>query len=163
MKLTDLMAQEFEQEAASTRKVLERITEEKFDFKPHEKSMTLGKLASHIAESQGWTKPTLELNELDVSDFKPLDSKSKDEILSVFDKGVAESLAAFKKGTSNEALMENWKLVANGQTMFEAPRGAVLRMFVLSHMVHHRAQLGVYLRMNDIPVPGIYGPSADEQ
>lgn len=163
MKLTDVMAQEYEQEAASTRKVLERIPEDKFDFKPHEKSMTLGKLASHIAESQGWTKPTLELDELDVSDFKPLDSKSKDEILSVFDNGTAESLAAFKKGTSNEALMENWKLVGNGQTMFEAPRGAVLRMFVISHMIHHRAQLGVYLRMNDVPVPGVYGPSADEQ
>lgn len=164
MNLIDAMGMEYQHESALTRKVLERIPEDKLGWKPHAKSMTLGRLASHLAEIQGWVKSAIELDVMDIpEDFEPLDAASKEEILRVFDANAAEAAKAFKSGLPNEKLMDSWKLTRGGQTMIEMPRLQVIRGFVLSHQIHHRGQMSVYLRLNDIPVPAIYGPSADEQ
>jgi uncharacterized damage-inducible protein DinB len=164
MNLIDSIAAEYKRETELTRKALARVPEGKLSWKPHAKSMTLGRLASHIAETQGWTQSILEEDEFNVGpDFKPFDAKTTADILKTFDKHVSNSLASMKKGITMDALMKPWALKRNGQTMFALPKVAVLRSFVLSHQIHHRGQLTVYLRMNDVPVPSIYGPSADEQ
>lgn len=155
---------ELQQEAASTRKVLERIPIDKFDYKPHEKSMTMGRLAVHVAEMTGWTIETATKPELDFAkmDYKPFEPKTTEELVEFFDKLVGEAVEALKN-TSDEAMMENWTL-RNGETVyFTMPRIQVFRGMVFNHIVHHRGQLSVYLRLNDILVPALYGPSADEQ
>jgi uncharacterized damage-inducible protein DinB len=154
---------EMEQEAISTRKCLERIPEEKFGWKPHEKSMEMGKLASHIAEMFSWTNSTMSSDELDFAtmDYKPYEPASTADLLAFFDKnfnGAIETL----KSCSDEDFMKPWSLKNGETTYFTMPKVAVIRGFVLSHVIHHRGQLSVYLRLNDIPVPSIYGPSADE-
>lgn len=164
MNIIDGIAGELEFEAKNTRKVLDRIPEAKFGWKPHEKSMTMGKLASHVAEIPQWVKTTLEMEEfnLDPATFKPFEAKTAKELTQKFDDSVKGALAAMK-GVSNESLMKIWRMKSGGKLMVEMPRIAVLRGFVLNHSVHHRGQLTVYLRLNNIPVPAIYGPSADEQ
>jgi uncharacterized damage-inducible protein DinB len=161
-----MLLPEFDNEMALTRKTLERVPEDKFAWKPHEKSMTLGKLASHVAEVPSWLPYTLEMDSFDVAPpgqppFQPADLPTRQAILEYFDKNVAAARAALAK-VSDEALGRNWSLLRGGAPIFTMPRGAVLRGMILNHNVHHRAQLGVYLRMNDVPVPAIYGPSADE-
>ena len=154
---------ELEHEAAVTRSCLERIPADKFDWKPHEKSMTFGRLASHIAEMFGWTPPTMEHAELDFSkmDYKPFEPKTTEELVEFLDKNVAEAITTLKS-CSDDRFMENWTM-RNGETVyFTMPKAAVMRSFVMNHVVHHRGQLSVYLRLNDIAVPSIYGPSADE-
>jgi uncharacterized damage-inducible protein DinB len=154
---------ELQQEAATTRKCLERIPADKFDYKPHEKSMTMGKLAVHVAEMAGWAIETVTKTELDFAamDYKPFEPKTTEELVGYLDKIVADATEALKN-TSDEALMENWTL-RNGETVyFTMPRVQVLRGMVFNHIVHHRGQLSVYMRLNDIPVPALYGPSADE-
>jgi uncharacterized damage-inducible protein DinB len=152
-----------EQEAATTRKLLERIPAEKFDWKPHDKSMGMGQLASHIAEMFNWTKPTLEQPELDFSkfDYKPFAPTSGEELLEFFDKNVATALETLKS-TADETFFEPWTMRNGEQIYFTMPKAVTMRSFVMNHIVHHRGQLSVYLRLNDIPVPSIYGPSADE-
>jgi uncharacterized damage-inducible protein DinB len=164
MSISEGMVQELQYEAATTRKLLERVPEEQFGWKPHEKSMTLGHLASHLAETFEWAIMTLTS---DGFDFDPATSKafnatSRDELLAAFEKGLKEATAALQ-GASDEQLLQPWKLSAGGQTIFELPRVAVMRTWILNHAVHHRGQLSVYLRLLDVPVPSIYGPSADEQ
>lgn len=159
---TALLA-EMEHEAKTTRTCLERIPADKFSWKPHEKSMTLGRLASHIAEMFAWTPPTLQQTELDFSkmDYKPFEPQSNEHLLEFFDKNVAEAIDVLKN-TGDEAFMENWTL-RNGEVVyFTLPKIATMRSFVMNHIVHHRGQLSVYLRLNDIAVPQIYGPTADE-
>lgn len=161
------MAQELQQSAVSARKVLERIPEDKFDWTPHPKSMTFLKLGSHLAESLGWAEFTITTDGMDVAPvdgpaYEPYVAKSSAELLETFDKNLASSLAALN-GVSDETLMETWTMKKAGEPMFSMPKLAVLRSFILDHLVHHRAQLGVYLRMNDIAVPAILGPSADEE
>ena len=154
---------EIEHEAGVTRTVIERVPAEKFDWKPHEKSMTFGRLASHIAEMFGWTPPTMEHAELDFSmmDYKPFEPKTTEELVEYLDKNVAEAITTLKN-SSDERFMENWTM-RNGETVyFTMPKVAVMRSFVMNHIIHHRGQLSVYLRLNDIAVPSIYGPSADE-
>lgn len=164
MNIIDAMATEYEHEAGTTRKLLERIPDDKLGYRPHEKSMTMGRLASHIAENHGWVKSTIEDSEFNVSeDYKPFNGASTQEILDTFDRLIAEAKSVMKSGVSDDALMQPWALKMNGQVMFEMPKVQVLRTFVLSHQIHHRGQLDVYLRLNDIPLPSIYGPSADEQ
>jgi len=163
----DLLLPEFDQEMANTRKTLERVPDNKLGWQPHAKSYTMGKLASHLANIPSWIEMTLNQ---DVLDMTPKDGKefttpqagSNKELLAFFDKNVAAGRAAIA-ACSDEQFAKPWSLVAGGKTLFTAPRLVVLRGFVLSHNVHHRAQLGVYFRLNDIPVPAIYGPSADEQ
>ncbi|MBL8124789.1 MAG: DinB family protein [Pyrinomonadaceae bacterium] len=154
---------ELEHEGRVARQVLERVPEDKFDWKPHEKSMTFSRLASHIAEMISWTGPTLQFPELDFSkmDYKPFEPSSNAELLEYFDKNLAEAIDVLRN-TSDEQFMENWTM-RNGETVyFTMPKVAVMRSFVMNHIVHHRGQLSVYLRLNDIAVPSIYGPSADE-
>ncbi|HMQ02896.1 MAG TPA: DinB family protein [Pyrinomonadaceae bacterium] len=154
---------ELEHEAKAAREVLSRVPADKFDWKPHEKSMSFGKLASHVAEMIGWTGPTLQYPELDFSkmDYKPFEPATSEELLEYFDKNLAEA-ADVLRSTNDEQFMESWTM-RNGETVyFTLPKAAVMRSFVMNHIVHHRGQLSVYLRLNDIPVPSIYGPSADE-
>ena len=154
---------EMEQEAVTARRCLERVPADKFDWKPHEKSTSFGKLATHIAEMFGWTPPTLQQPELDFAkwDYKPFEPSTTEDLVEFLDKNVAEAIITLRN-TPDEVFMENWTM-RNGETVyFTMPKAAVMRSFVLNHIVHHRGQLSVYLRLNDIPVPAIYGPSADE-
>jgi uncharacterized damage-inducible protein DinB len=166
MKISEMFLPEFDQEMANTRRTLERIPEDKLDWKPHEKSMPLGRLAGHLAELAGWTTATLKQDTFDFQPpgappMQPFIPKSRKEVLDAFDKGTKEARAAIAE-SSDEHLMKNWSLLSGGKTLMTMPRTAVLRSFVMNHVIHHRAQLGVYLRLNNIPVPSIYGPSADE-
>jgi uncharacterized damage-inducible protein DinB len=161
-----MMAMEYEMECAGTRKALERIPDDKLGWKPHEKSMSMGQLASHLAEAPGWMGVYIEQDSFDVappggSEYKPTILKSRQEILDLFDKNVAAAKAVLAKA-DDATMMKPWALLKGGQKMFSMPRVAVVRNFVLNHNIHHRAQLGVYLRMNNVAVPGHYGPSADE-
>ena len=166
MGLSEALLPEFDQEMATTRKTLERVPEEKFDWKPHEKSTTLGGLATHLANLPSWVGHTIDKEELDMAPpgQPPLriePARTRDEVLAAFDRNVAAARAALA-GASDERLLGPWTLLQGGNKVLTLPRAAVLRSFVLSHSIHHRAQLGVYLRLNDIPVPSVYGPSADE-
>lgn len=157
---------EFDMEMANTRKALERVPDDKLAWKPHEKSMTLGRLAGHLAELPSWGMATMSNDSLDIAPpgappQQGLTAKSRQEALDRFDKNVAAARAAIA-GASGEVLMKPWSLLKGGRTLMTMPKIAVLRSFVMNHMIHHRAQLGVFLRLNNIPVPAIYGPSADE-
>jgi len=157
---------EFDMEMANTRKTLERVPDDKLGWKPHEKSMTMGRLAGHLAELPGWATNTLQADTLDIAPpsgptYQAMTSKSRQETLDQFDKLVKAARAAIA-GASDDQLMKPWSLLKGGQTLMTMPKIAVLRGFVMNHAIHHRAQLGLYLRLNNIPVPAIYGPSADE-
>lgn len=154
---------ELQHESAVTRTVLERVPADKFDFKPHEKSMEFGRLASHIAEMYLWFDSTLNQTELDFAemDYQPFVAESTEQLLEFFDKNVEMAVELLKKA-SDEDLMVSWTMRNGDQVFFSMPRIQVIRSFMLNHIVHHRGQLSVYLRLNDIPVPSIYGPSADE-
>lgn len=167
MAIKDAFLPEFDLEIGKTRKCLERIPEDKFGWKPHEKSTTLGRLASHLAEIPSYGTTVLTTDSLDIappggSPRQPLNAKTRQEILDAFDKNVAAARAAIAEST-DERLRANWSLLKDGKPLFTLPRAGALRTFMMSHLIHHRAQLGVYLRLNDVPVPSIYGPSADEQ
>ena len=164
LKLADPFVQELDHEVKATRQCLERVPEDKLAWKPHEKSMTLGRLASHVAESLGWGVNTLESDEFAFKSgqFQAFNATSREELLKTFDDNVAK-LKDELRGASNEHLMHNWVMKMDGQTIIDMPRAAVIRSWVLNHLIHHRGQLSVYLRLLDIPVPSIYGPSADEQ
>ncbi|HXT61471.1 MAG TPA: DinB family protein [Pyrinomonadaceae bacterium] len=166
MSTSKMILPEFEHEMANTRQTLERVPDDKFDWKPHEKSMTLGGLATHLANIPSWTKNTFEGDELDIAPpgappYRLEQAKSRAEVLEAFDKNVANARAALEAAT-DENWQGKWSLLMTGKVIFTLPRTAVMRGFILSHSIHHRAQLGVYLRLLDIPVPSIYGPSADE-
>jgi uncharacterized damage-inducible protein DinB len=154
---------ELQHEAAVTRKILERIPADKFDYKPHERSMAMGRLAVHVAEMTGWVIETVTKTELDFAtmDYKPFAPQSTEELVAFLDKVGGEAIEALKN-TSDEAMMESWSLRNGEQVYFTMPRIQVLRGMVFNHIVHHRGQLSVYMRLNEIPVPEIYGPSADE-
>lgn len=167
MALRDALLPEFDMEMASTRKLLERVPVEKSDFKPHTKSGSLGWLAWHVADLPHWVVETVNREELDFAPVgaprpAPPKVESREALLASFDQKVAAARAAIA-GVSDEHLAKPWTLKAGGHTIFTMPRAAVLRSFVMNHLIHHRAQLGVYLRLNDVPVPGMYGPSADEK
>ena len=166
MSVAESMLPEFDHEMANTRKTLERIPDDKFAWKPHEKSFPMGHLASHLANLPGWTNVTIDMDEFDMAPagepVKSPECHSRQEVLDVFDKNVSNARAALA-GISDEKIFQPWTLLAGGNPVLSMPRVAVLRSFVMNHIIHHRAQLGVYLRLNDIPVPSIYGPSADEQ
>lgn len=162
MTIAQMLLPEFDMEMANTRKMLERVPDGKFDFKPHEKSMTLGRLAAHTGDIPSYATATIRLERLDFTgDEKPFAPANRKELLEGFDKKVAEAREMLSKVTDEE-LMKTWTLTYKGQQIFAMPRVAVLRSMVLSHLIHHRAQLGVYLRLNNVEIPGMYGPSADE-
>ncbi|HVN04924.1 MAG TPA: DinB family protein [Bryobacteraceae bacterium] len=166
MSLSQSVLPEFDREMSSTRKTLERLPDDKFGWKPHEKSMPLGRLGSHLAELCGWIKTTLETESLDfmppgAPPYQPVTAPSRAAVLEMFDQNVADARAAIS-AASDEQWLVPWSLLAGGKTIFTMPRIAVLRGMVMNHVIHHRGQLTVYLRLNDIPVPALYGPSADE-
>jgi uncharacterized damage-inducible protein DinB len=166
MPINQALLPEFDHEMANTRKALERVPEDKFSWTPHAKSMTLGRLATHVAELTAWVITALESESFDFAPpgappYKPKTAGSRAEILEIFDKNVAAARAAIG-GAGDAQLMAPWTLLNGGKTVFSMPRIAVLRAMVMNHTIHHRGQLSVYLRLNDVPVPALYGPSADE-
>ena len=163
MPLVDALLPEFDHEMTTTRKLLERVPEDKFDWKPHVKSFSLGQLAQHVATIPMWGGVTVSQTELDVAGGeRPAEMKTRAEILAAFDTNVSSTRAAIT-GKSDAELMVPWALKSGAHTIFSMPRAAVWRSFVVSHLIHHRGQLSVYLRLLDVPLPSIYGPSADEQ
>ncbi|MGA2134534.1 MAG: DinB family protein [Bryobacteraceae bacterium] len=164
--ISEALLQEFDHEMANTRKVLERCPEDKFGWQPHPKSFAMGALATHIVNMTGWTADTMEKDSFDVAPpgappYKEEPLATTAELLAKFDKNVVAARAALAAGTDQQ-FAAPWSLLAGGQTLFSMPRIACIRGFVMNHCIHHRAQLTVYLRLNDVPVPSIYGPSADE-
>ena len=162
MSIAQSMLPEFDNEMANTRKTLERVPENKLDYKPDPKSMSMGVLASHIAEMAGWLPSMAQGSELDIpADFKPFLATSRKQLLDTFDQNVAGSRAALA-AMNDQTFMQEWSLKFAGNTMFTMPRIAVYRSMLMNHIIHHRAQLTVYFRLNGVPVPALYGPSADE-
>jgi uncharacterized damage-inducible protein DinB len=166
MSLSEMLLPEFEHEMANTRKTLERVPDDKLDWKPHEKSMTFRSLATHLANLPTWANHAISVDEMDIAPVgaEPMRAtpvNSHEEALETFDKNLNAAREAIS-GASDEHLLKPWSLLSGGATVLTLPRIGVLRSFVMNHNIHHRAQLGVYLRLNDIPVPSIYGPSADE-
>jgi uncharacterized damage-inducible protein DinB len=163
MKISDALLPEFDHEIATTRKTLERIPEDKLAWTPHEKSMNLGRLAGHVAELPNFAVMAIKTESTDLASgaYQPLTATSRKQALDTFDKAAADARAAIAN-SSNEDLMKPWTLLYGGKTIFTMPRVGVVRTMMMSHLIHHRGQLSVYLRLNNVPVPSIYGPSADE-
>jgi uncharacterized damage-inducible protein DinB len=167
MQISELLLPEFDQEMASTRKVLERIPNDKLDWKATPKSNTIGWVGSHLVEIPFWVEGTLSGDSWDIQPpggepYRTPMLTSKEQMLAEFDKHVAGARAAIAK-TSDEEFFKEWSLLMEGKPLFTMPRYTVIRSFVINHTVHHRAFLLSYLRLNEVPIPGMYGPSADEQ
>lgn len=150
----------------STRAHLDRVPDDKFGWQPHDKSMTLGRLSSHLADLPSWLTMTIKVDQFDMhppggEPMKPAHFNTREETLAAFDKNVAAAREALA-GATDEEFMKNWSLLNGGQTLMSMPKIACVRTWCMNHIIHHRAQLGVYLRLNDVPVPSVYGPSADE-
>ena len=162
MTIAQMLLPEFDQEVKNTRKLLECVPDDKFDYQPHEKSMTLGRLAAHVAQLPEYLIGTLSHDRLDFTgEEKPFTPANRKELLEQFDKLSVQARELLAKAT-DEDLAKVWTLTYKGQQIFSMPRTAVVRTMVISHTIHHRGQLGVYLRLNNIEFPGMYGPSADE-
>jgi uncharacterized damage-inducible protein DinB len=164
MPIRDLLVLELDEEARKTRAALARVPNGRADFKPHLKSTPLGRLAPHVAELAGFGLAVLTEPGVDFSQgtYKPLPFESAEQLVHVFDEGTAKVRTALQN-MPDEAWSERWKLSSQGRTLFEGSRFLAYRQMFLNHIVHHRAQLGVYLRLTDTPVPATYGPSADER
>ena len=167
MKLTELFADEIVREGALTRRTLERVPEGRDDWKPHEKSMPMGRLAMMLAGMPGWLSMIIEKDEFDLNppgggtaSFSQ-ELKTNKELLAVLDKGIDGARAA-AASTTEEHLLTHWRLLVAGHVVADKPRHIMLRESI-NHLSHHRGQLTVYLRLNDVAVPSIYGPSADDQ
>jgi len=166
VSISEHLLPEYDQEIAGTRLTLERVPADKFDWKPHPKSLSMIVLAGHVANLPTWATLTIHRDRLDTAPGgKPMEHppepSSTAELVAALDGTAAEARAAIA-GVSDAELMKPWSLLTGGTVIFTMPKAAVLRSMVMNHLIHHRAQLGVYLRMNDIPVPSLYGPSADE-
>jgi uncharacterized damage-inducible protein DinB len=166
MSYADQILPEFDQEMASTRQVIERVPSEKFSWRAHPKSNTLGWNVNHLAEIPGWVEGTLTGTAWDFSPpggpaYQTPSLATREEVLALFDQNVAQARRAIET-VKDEDLGVDWTLFYQGEKVFTLPRAAVLRSFVLNHIIHHRAITTVYLRLNDLPVPGMYGPSGDE-
>jgi len=167
MALSQSILPEFDHEVGNSRKMLERCPQDKFGWKPHEKSLSLGELVSHICTLPQWATMTVNEESFDMAPVggeahKPEQLETLPSALDAFDKNMAAARAAIA-GASDERLFGNWALLSGGDEIFSMPRIAVLRGFVFNHAIHHRGQMSVYLRLLDVPLPAIYGPSADEQ
>jgi uncharacterized damage-inducible protein DinB len=166
MAISDALLPEFDHEMAGVRKTLERVPDDKLGWKPHPRSNTMGWLASHLANIPMWAVMAIEKDSIDLAPAgepppRTQVAASSRDVLDSFDKNVAAARAAIA-GAGDAKLFESWSLLKGGATVLTMPRVAVLRSFVMNHIIHHRAQMGVYLRLNDLPVPALYGPSADE-
>lgn len=160
MKYQDILVPELQHEAALAEKFLKRIPEDKLDWRPHKKSMSVIELANHLAEIPSWVTGTMELDEMDLDGYKAPDFKSVDSIIAALKNNTNQALASLKK--PNEEFSKTWKMTNKDEVLLEMEKYEVLRKMVLNQMPHHRAQLGVYLRLLDVSVPATYGPSADE-
>ncbi|HEX6773455.1 MAG TPA: DinB family protein [Acidobacteriaceae bacterium] len=166
-KLAELLLLEFDSEMASTRRVLQAVPEEKFDWRPHAKSFPMRELAGHVAELSSWPSEILRRERWDVTkenrpentSYKPADAQ---QMLKRFEEWAARARADLAAAT-DDAMQQEWVMTWDGYEIIRLPRYHAIRKWSLNHLVHHRAQLGVYLRLNDVKVPGVYGPSADEQ
>lgn len=164
MGMIDPFVRELEHECSVTRRLLERVPDGQFGWKPHEKSMSLGQLASHLVEGLGWTGPSMELDEfvMDPTQYQPYMAANQAELLAAFDDAVRSAVAVMT-GYPDERMMVTWQMkTPDGTVLLAMPRVAVVRGFLLNHHIHHRGQLTVYLRMLDVPLPQVYGPSADD-
>lgn len=166
MSLNTTLLPEFDHEMSTTRRLLDRVPEAELGWKPHAKSMTLGELAGHIANLPFWCSTTLQTTVLDLDslgeDVRPKPPSSREALLQEFDSRVATARAAIAEA-SDAAMLAPWTLRKGPHELFSMPRVSAIRSFVMNHLIHHRGQLTVYLRMKDVPIPPIYGPSADEQ
>jgi uncharacterized damage-inducible protein DinB len=166
MSLSASLLPEFDQETTNLRTVLERVPEAKLSWKPHAKSMSLGGLATHLGNTLSWGERVISGSEFDLAPPgqpapRMQELRSRAEILARFEKN-REAARAALEGASDATLLGPWSLLAGGKALFTLPRLACLRGFVFNHMIHHRGQMTVYLRMLDVPLPALYGPSADE-
>ena len=167
MKLTELFLGELDREAPLTRRVLERVPEGRNEWKPHEKSMPLGRLAALVAGMPSWLAMMIDKTEFDLnppggsSGSFQTNFRTTADLLKSLDEGVSAARTALQK-TSDDHLMTPWRLLMSGKTVLEHPRHVMMRDSI-NHLAHHRGQMTVYLRLNDVAVPAVYGPSADEQ
>lgn len=165
MPLADLLLPEFDQEMATTRKFLTSVPDDLLAWKPHEKSWTMAQLGTHLSNIPSWVGATMKQDQLDINPpgqppYREPQKNSRQEMLDAFDKNVAEGRGAIASA-DDAALQGPWSLLSGGKTLMTMPRFAVLRSFIMNHTIHHRAHLGVYLRLCDVPVPQAYGPTAD--
>ncbi len=160
--IIQMLLKEMDQEAQTTRRMLERVPNDKYDWKPHEKSMSVRQLATHIAELPTWVSLALNTEELDfsTSPYQPVPINNNEELLAYFERSLADGRGRLEKATEEE-LLPNWTLRDGDQIYSVTTKGEMIRVSY-SQIVHHRAQLGVFLRLLDVPIPGSYGPSADE-
>lgn len=163
MSIAQGLLAEFDAEMANTRRTLERLPEDKLEWQPDPKSMSMGRLAAHVAEMTGWAAMTMSTDELDFAKapYEPLVAKSREHVLQVADENAKSARAAIA-AASDADFMKPWTLRMGDQVFFTMPKIAVIRGMVMNHTIHHRGQLTVYYRMTGVPVPALYGPSADE-
>jgi uncharacterized damage-inducible protein DinB len=162
MSLKDAFIAEMKHESASTKKILERVPMDKKDWKPHEKSMTLGKLATHIADIPHWASDIIHIDEFDfMVHLKPQNVSSQEELMKLFQGRLDTAIADLEK-ISDDDFKKMWVVKRGEQVFFNLPKAVAIRGWAFSHLFHHRGQLSVYLRLLDVPIPGMYGPSADE-
>lgn len=166
MKISETLLPEFDQESAMTRSVLERCPEAKFNFKPHTKSWELIKLATHLANLPTWTLITIKQDTFDIAPpgappYQEEIPKTTAELLAKFDKNVADARACLAEASDAE-YMKTWTMLKGGEKVFDMPKVVCVRSFIMNHSIFHRGQLAVYLRLVDVAVPALYGPSADE-
>jgi uncharacterized damage-inducible protein DinB len=161
MNLIGAIAAELQHEAATTRKMLERVPQDSLAWKPHEKSRTLGETAAHIAHLPGIFITPIDRDGFDRNDYKPAATDTVAGILQTFDRNISDALEVLKTQT-DERLLGSWRYTYGERVIFELPRMAVIRAMALNHLIHHRGQLSVYLRLLDVPLPSVYGPTADE-
>ena len=161
MSISQAFVQELEQEAQTTRRLLERVPGDRLTWKPHAKSMSLGQLALHVATTPGGVAQMAAQSSVQVPDFGQPEAKTSAELLTALDEAVATATSTLE-GLDDAAMGETWKAMDGDREVMAIPRVAVLRSIMLNHWYHHRGQLSVYLRLLDVPVPSIYGPSADE-
>jgi uncharacterized damage-inducible protein DinB len=161
VKAADAIRAEFERETRATRRYLERLPDDRLEWRPHRKSFTAGELASHIVECVRWTEAIFSADEFDAVAYRSYRASSSAELIETFDADVARG-AAVLAAVDDMLMLSPWRLTVKGKVRFERPRDMVFRDFTLSHLIHHRGQLSVYLRLLDVPVPGAYGPTADE-
>jgi uncharacterized damage-inducible protein DinB len=166
MALVDSLLPEFDHEMGTTRRLLERVPDGALSWKPHERSMTLGQLAGHLAQIPHWSGIIVRDSGFDLANATgraddPRQAATKDEMVAAFVRNVAEARALIV-GLSDPELLTGWTLKRDGRQLFTVPRISALRTFLLNHSIHHRGQLSVYLRLQNVPLPPIYGPTADE-